>query len=331
MLHVRILVLSLAAKILLPTTLVSAATISESFASNPLADGWRIVGDANLFQWDSTNHNLKVTWDSSQPDSYFYHPLGTVLDRLDDFSLAFDLRLDDIGPGPDPRKAATFSIGIGFLNLSEATQTNFLRGTGFSSPDLAEFAYFWDSGYGATTFPTLVDTNDTFNYNGASDYAIFALSPGDWYHVVMTYTASNVALVTTVTNFEQTAGVRITQLINTNFTDYRLGSVSINSYSDAGQDPQYAGSVLAHGVLDNLTVTVPDAPLQQVVVSEDQGGWHARFLGRTNWVYILERSADLQSWSKVSSLVPSANGALSLSDTNAATTKAFYRIAATRP
>jgi hypothetical protein len=51
-----------------------------------------------------------------------------------------------------------------------------------------------------------------------------------------------------MTNFEQTSGVRITQLLNTNFADFRLGSISVSSYSDAGQDPQYAGSVLAHGI-----------------------------------------------------------------------------------
>ena len=28
--------------------------------------------------------------------------------------------------------------------------------------------------------------------------------PGDWYHIVMTYTASNQTMVTTMTNFEQT-------------------------------------------------------------------------------------------------------------------------------
>ena len=102
---------------------------------------------------------------------------------------------------------------------------------------MAEFAYFWDSGYGATTWPTFVDTDSTFNYDSSSDYARFALAPGDAYHVVMTYTAANQTVVAAVTNFEQTAGVRIMQLLNTNFADFRLGAISISSYSDAGQDP----------------------------------------------------------------------------------------------
>jgi hypothetical protein len=135
------------------TTRPSATVIAEDFAIDPSQDGWRMAGNTNLFRWNPTNQDLDVTWDSSQPNSHFYHPLGTILSRQDDFTVAFDLRLDDIGPGPDTNKASTFPISIGFLNLDEATQTNFLRGTGNNSPDLAEFAYFWDSGFGATCWP----------------------------------------------------------------------------------------------------------------------------------------------------------------------------------
>ncbi len=313
------------------TTRPSATVIAEDFALDPLQDGWRIFGDTNLFHWSATNQNLEVTWDSSQPNSYFYHPLGTILSREDDFSLAFDLHLDGIGSGPDTNKASTFPIAIGFLNLDEATQPNFLRGTGNNSPDLAEFAYFWDSGYGATTWPTFVDTNSTFNYNSSSDYAIFALAPGDAYHVVMTYTASNQTVVATVTNFEQTAGVRIMQLLNTNFADFRLGAISISSYSDAGQDPQYAGSVLAHGVVDNVVVTAPNPPVQSLIASMTNGVWRAQFNGRTNWVYTLERTSDFKSWTEASLSTAGANGAMVLSDTNVPLPKAFYRVRANRP
>ena len=73
-----------------------AATITEDFSADPLQNGWQIFGDPNLFQWDSTNQNLAVTWDSSQTNSYFYKPLGTILAKSDDFSLSFDLQLNDI-------------------------------------------------------------------------------------------------------------------------------------------------------------------------------------------------------------------------------------------
>src|SRR5690349_5102574 len=114
---------SLAAAVLHFDSPARAVTFTESFSSNPLQHGWQTYGDASLFQWDSTNQNLRVTWDSSRPNSYFYNPLGTILSRSDDFSLAFDLRLADIGVGSDTNKSGTFSIGLGFLNLAEATQT----------------------------------------------------------------------------------------------------------------------------------------------------------------------------------------------------------------
>lgn len=330
MFKVRLSVLAIAVSLKLCSGV--ASTITEDFSTNPFQHGWKTFGDTNLFRWDSTSQDLAVTWDSAQPNSYFYHLLGTVLTRDDDFSTAFDLRLADIGAGPDTNKASSFAISIGFLNLDLATETNFLRGTGTNSPDLAEFAYFWDSGFGATTWPTFADTNSTFNYNSSSDYAIFALAPGDWYHIILTYTASNQTAITTVTNFEKTSGVRLTQLINTNFADYRLGSFSVSSYSDAGQDPtQYPGSVLAHGAVDNLVVTVPDPPLTNVVGLISNGAWRAQFSGRTNWLYTLQRTEDSQTWTDVSAPIPGQTSSLTLTDTNPVPAHSLYRIRANRP
>jgi hypothetical protein len=308
----------------------AAANINENFSSDPQQNGWRIFGDTNLFRWDATNQNLRVTWDSSQGNSYFYHPLGTTLTRQDNFSVAFDLQLTDIGPGPDTNKSTSFQMAIGFINLDVAAGTNFLRGTGASSPDLAELDYFWDSGFGATLWPTFVDANSTFNYNNSSDYAIFALAPGDWYHILMSYTAANQTALLTATNFEKTAGVQITQLVNTNFGDFKVGTISVNSYSDAGQDPQYAGSVLAHGTVDNFVVTVPAPPLENIGSSFIAGHWQVQFNGQTNWLYTLERTGDLQSWSPASATVEGIASSLILIDTNAAAGAAFYRVRANR-
>src|ERR1700742_4573962 len=72
-----------------------ATTNTEDFASDPSQNGWKTFGASNLFQWDSTNQNLAVTWDSSQTNSYFYRPLGTILAVDDDFSVEFDLNLTD--------------------------------------------------------------------------------------------------------------------------------------------------------------------------------------------------------------------------------------------
>jgi len=147
----------------------------------------------------------------------------------------------------------------------------------------------------------------------------------------MSYTASNQTAVVTVTNLDRTSGVRITQLINTNFTDYRLGSISINSYSDAGQDPQYAGSVLAHGVVDNLLVTVPSPPLENVVGFSSNGVWNVQFTGQVHWLYTLEQTVDFQTWSAVSTPVEGGATNMVLAATNPPAKAAFYRVRAERP
>src|SRR5882757_1025375 len=90
---------------------VRATTITENFTSDPSLDGWQVFGDTNLFQWDATNHNLAVTWDSTHPNSYFFHPLGGYLTRNDDFSIAFDLRLTDIASGNEPGKTGPLQLG----------------------------------------------------------------------------------------------------------------------------------------------------------------------------------------------------------------------------
>ncbi|MGD0261435.1 MAG: hypothetical protein ABSD29_16595 [Verrucomicrobiota bacterium] len=324
MLKVRLSVLALAGLSLVSAS--RAVTIVEDFSTNPLQDGWQVFGDTNLFQWDSTNQNLDVTWDSSQSNSYFYHPLGTILTRDDDFSLAFDLQLNVAeawGWG--------FELAIGFLNLAEATGTNFNRSTDENSPDLVEFDYFPDVGFGPTVWPTLVDTNSGFNWNSASDYAIYLPNPGDWYHIVMTYTASNRTMVTTMTNFEQTSGVTIIDPLGLTFTgppftDFRVDTVSINSYQDDG----FGDSIYAQGVLDNFVVTLPP-PIRNLSGAFSNGVWRAQFCSQSNWLYTLERTSDFQSWTNICPATCGNATNLCLQDANPPADRAFYRVSASRP
>src|SRR5690348_16385043 len=84
---------------LIAASACGAATFQEDFSSNPLQNGWKIFGDTNLFQWDATNQDLAVTWDSSRTNSFFYHALGTILARDDNFHLDFDLMFQDYTNG----------------------------------------------------------------------------------------------------------------------------------------------------------------------------------------------------------------------------------------
>lgn len=313
--------------ILAAASLARATTINESFTGDPAADGWKSFGDTNLFHWNSAAQTLQVTWDSSRTNSYFYHPLGTVIAKDDDFSLAFDVRLGDIAIGVDPAKPYTFQFTIGFIHQPDAFRPDFIRGTGSNSPNLVEFDYFPDSGFGATISPTLISSNGEFAYS----FNIDEMTTNDLFHIEMVYTASDSTLRTTMTRNGEPFGPIGDAVIDARFfTDFRADAVAVCSYSDAGQDPLYAGSILAHGTVDNLSVTVPAPPVGTLAGAFSNSVWQVQFTDRTNWLYTLQRSADFQSWSDVSPATAGAAGSLVLSDANAAE-KGFYRVKAERP
>ena len=305
-----------------------AATLEEDFSSDPLQDGWKIFGDANLFHWDSTNQNLDVTWDSSQTNSYFYHALGTILARDDSFHLSFDLTFQDYASGTTPGKPYDFEAAIGFLNLPNAAQTNFSRGAGinktYGPDDLVEFDFFPAfSSYQPTISQVIVSTNNTWLYNNNN---LLDLTPGQWFHVDMDYNGPTRMLTTIVTNNGIQYGMTQTISVPTNF-DFRVTAVSVSSYSDQNA----TGSILAHGTVDHFVVTVPPPPMQNLTGSFSNGIWQTQFFSRSNWWYTLQRSPDFQSWTNVSSVTDGGATNLVLRDTNAPTDQAFYRISAQRP
>jgi hypothetical protein len=306
-----------------------ADTLTQDFSADPAGQGWRVFGNTNLFAWDRTNQDLQVTWDSSQPDSYFYHNLGTVLGRDDDFSIAFDLRLKDIGPGANTNKSGAYELAVALLNFKEATSTNFLRGTGTDSPDLVEFDYFRDAGFGATIWPTFISSAKAYNYNGPGDYTLLGINPGDQYHIEMAYTASTAILATTMTRNGAPFGPINPVPLSTNFTDFRVDTFAICSYSDTGDDYD---SLLAHGVVDNVVITTPAPPVTAVNGGITNGnGWQVNFPGKTNWVYTLERTVDLVSWTAASGTVSGGGTNVVLQDSAPRAAGAFYRVRAQKP
>lgn len=303
-----------------PAPVAGPVVETENFRSNPLQNGWQESGDTNLFTWDSTNDVMDATWNSTNANSYFYLPLGTTLSRDDDFTVAFDLNLS---------QAEGFNYGfelaLGLFNLSEATNADFQRSTGANSPDLVEFDYFPDVGYGPTVWPTFVDTNSTFNYNNTNDYAIYAPAPDDWYHVVMTYSASNQTMVTTMTNFEGTSGITIVDPLMPTFTDFKVNTFSISSYQDDG----FGDSIYAQGAVSNIVLTLPPV-VRHLNDTYNNRVLQVQFVSYVNWNYTLERSTDLVSWQEISLCVAGTGDTMILSDTNAPAGKAFYRVLASQ-
>ena len=315
-----------------------SAIISEDFASNPYARGWKAVGDTNLFRWNATNQNLEVTWDSSRTNSFFQLPLGTIVSSNDNFSLAFDLRLHDVAVGASPGRPDTFEVAIGFVNSVNATNPNAFRGMGVSSTygvrNAIEFDYFPAAGVIDATFaPTIISSNNAIKF---SDNHPLEMTTNDLFRIAMAYTASNRLLKTTVTRNGAPFGLPPTNSIKdlsfVGHPDFRVDRLAVISYSDALQfgSTQYWGSILAHGTVDNFSVTVPDPPVINFVGSKSNSIWRATFTTKPNWTYALERSDDWATWNVVSPTNGGDGGAMLLQDTNASATNGFYRINARR-
>ncbi|HTD65012.1 MAG TPA: hypothetical protein VK846_00580 [Candidatus Limnocylindria bacterium] len=315
-----------------------AATLAELFATAPIARGWKVFGDTNLFRWNATNENLEVTWDSSRSNSFFHLPLGTIVSKSDDFSLAFDLRLSDIAIGTSSNKPDTFEIAIGLINSINATNPNSFRGMGVSAAygvrNAIEFDYFPAAGIIDATFaPTVISSNNAIAF---SDNRL-EMSMNALFRISMTYSASNQTLKTSVTRngvpFGSPPGNTLKDLALANHKDFRVDQLAIINYSDALQfgSTQYWGSILAHGVVDNVVVNVPDGPLSDLVGTKTNSTWRATFATKTNWFYSLERTEDFVAWSPASPTNSGTGGMLLLEDTNASADQWFYRVKVSKP
>jgi hypothetical protein len=309
-----------------------AAATTENFATDPALREWRAFGDASLFRWNETNQHLEVTWDSSRTNSLFYCPLRTVLTMEDNFSFGFDLRLHDIAIGVNTNKPYTFEIAVGFCRFNSITNKNFFRGMGeieiYGPKNLVEFDYFPDSGFGNTVAPTVAAYHEheiRFSNNP------YELTTGELFRVDMTYTATNQVLRTTMTRNGAPFGP-IQDLSLAGFPDFRVDTFAVISYSDALQPSRnFAGSILAHGVIDNITWSVPDPPVVSLRGAFAQGIFRAEFDAKSNWVYRLETTSDFVDWLLVEAKSAATNGLMVLEDIEIPPTHAFYRVVADRP
>jgi hypothetical protein len=320
------LLLSLA---LLAAPLGHTITLTENFATDPALDGWQVFGNTNLLQWDPVNENIDVTWNSTNVNSYFYHPLGTTVTSASNFMFSVDFTLQDIAYGTTPNKPQNFQVAFGLLNFAEATDPGFYIGTSYNAPDVVELDYFPDDGYGASVTTPMISSENAFAFN----YTVLALAPGALYHAVLTYTAANQTLHTVLSSNGVPVGPLNDNILPVGFDGFNVDTLSINCYTDEGQDTNvyagvdYAGSIIAHGTVSGLFFATP-LPVTQIITALPGS---IQFNSTTNWNYVLERSPDLQSWSGASLVTPGIAGSMTLADTNAPASQAFYRIRADRP
>jgi hypothetical protein len=310
--------LAIASLFVLSIASVNASTIVEKFTTDPALDGWQIFGDTNLFAWDSTNQNLDVTWDSTQPNSYFYLPLGKTLTITDSFCVVIDFQLNDAaGTG------YSSELGIGLLNFSDATNSNYLRTLG-TLPNVFEFDYFPPDDYGdpASDDATLVDAGANFYFS----YDNQILNSNVTYHVLLLHQANTA----TISGEIFTNGQLMTSLPSV-YSDvsgddsgaFQLDTLSISSYADDG----FGDDILAHGSVRKIAVA---SPLPIGAINALAAG-QVQFASDASWLYTLQRTEDFQTWTNVV-LAISGNGTnLFLQDTNPPPDKAFYRVRAHLP
>ena len=317
-----------------------AQTISQDFSADPARGGWEVLGDTNLFAWDSSRRLLRVTWDSTQPNGFFCHSLTGYVTRYDDFRVEFDLTLADITSGVEPDKTMPVQLGLGFLNRTNIANPDYSRCAWGGTPNVAELCYYGLGSYedeGATHYslpalvPSFIAGTDSYAYAPAYDAPYTRELPlNQTVHIALSYTATNQSAALSVTTNGVALGVYPDLVLDegNNFPDgqdFRVDTFSISSYH--GND---WSSILAHGAVANIVVTIPP-PARDLAGRFSNGLYRVEFSNATNWLYTLERATNLAAWTNVTDALPGNGGRMALEDAAAPPDRAFYRIRAQRP
>ena len=293
-----------------------ATLVREKFATDPAQDGWQIYGDTNLFHWDPVNHNLAVTWDSTQTNSYFYHPLDRTYTTNDSFCVQFDLTLtNELAIG-------YFQIAVGLCNLAEATGPGFSRANAVS-PDLFEFDYYPDGpeSYGPSIDATLIDSgsNFYFTYDASQPLPTYVTC-----HVLLIHEAGTSTISGTVfTNGQVMTTLPVTLAYGA--AGFQLGTLAVENYTTL--DDTYGDSLFAQGSVANLSFA---SPLPVGLVRATAAG-QVQLNSDTNWLYTLEQTTDFQTWTAAAPAVFGSGTNLLLQATDVPAGKSFYRVRADLP
>ena len=313
--------LALASLFVLSVTAVRASLVYEKFTTDPALDGWQAYGDTNLFYWDATNQVLDVTWDSTQVNSYYCHPLGVTLTTNDSFCVQFDLQVSNATVS-----AYGAGLAIGLLHFADATNAAFSR-TSATATNVWEFDYYPAVNYegyvnGDSLDASLIDSagNYYFTYDNQT------MAAGVTYHVVLLHPANTLYITGQVyTNGQLMSTLPVIENYYTpgDAGAFLLDTLSISSYQDDG----WGDDIYATGTVANLACAtpLPVTAVQAIAAGQVQLG------SDTNWLYTLEQTADFSTWTAAAPAVRGTGTNLVLQATNVPAGNAFYRVRADLP
>jgi len=298
-----------------------AAILSDDFSSPPNTRGWRSIGSADLFQWDSAAGNLRVHWDSSRSNSFFVLPLGTSLTTADPFVVEFDLRMETVGPRSEDRPAAIqVALGLVRMDLLPDGVSSRLLGT---ARDLVEWDWF-----PASVIPGFGENPDTvspavFGDTGGRAFSFDnTFNPGDGatWHVRMTGDPAGRRITTRLWREGVEAGPVNPVLLPTGFGSYSVDGFAVINWSEASTR---FDSLEATGRIDNLRIEIPDPPVSGMIFRKPGA---VEFNGAKGWKFSLEASGDLATWQTLTT-AEGTGGGMTLADLRKALwDRQFYRI-----
>jgi len=310
----------------------------EAFDTDPAARGWTTFGDPSLFTWSAADQRLNVVWDSSKQNSYFHLPLGQSLNAQTPFRLRFKMSLGSVAIGTNPEKPYTFQIALGLVRLANAAAPGYARGAGIGPENgprnLVEFTYFPDSGFGATVAPTIISQAN--QYAASFNYPL-ELDMGPVFEVEMEFTPESKRLRTRVWRdgqvFGTPPGLTIDDaILPDDFAPFEVDALAISSYSDEGQlPPEFSGSVLASGWVDDVELTLPFPDVPALTLSRQGARSVVQFEGRADRMYRLEASADLAQWESVGAPQTGIQGPMEFIEEHDAMNVRFYRLRIAMP
>lgn len=302
----------------------------EDFDTEPSARGWQALGDAAAFRWEPAGW-LAVEWDSTRPNGFFARELPGPVTERDDFSFGFDLLLDAHAVGVAPGKPGTFPMAVGLVRRADATQPSFRRGVFLASRNLVEWAWFGSEPSGlisASISPVVVPADGRLPWGYADSFV--EPQAGIRYGFDLSYTAADRTLRLAMTVDGAPGPALRAVVVPQAFTGFEVDALSVNAYSDAGQDPRYAGSLRASARIDRLRWNGPGPVIVGLRVDATPGGARVRCGTRAGWRYTLQASADLHAWTAVAGPVTGDGGEVSLDDA-AGHAHRLYRVEARRP